>query len=302
MSDDAFISNIDKALTTLVWNGIKNKPTIQNILSSQEQISFSPPKTSKTQKLSIYLYNIIEDPATRNQPTALNPTEKKKAQSSFALHYLIVPTAGSEENNHALLEKIIQTLSETPVIASAASGNGSELTVKLDSLSLDDLGKLWVALGVPFRLSVSVTVSSAKTTYGAQTGTQITTTTISTPVADYKNVTELYQAVFKTFIQQVGSKRRNFFQKQYTAQDFKKNTDMSIEEMQAALDSLGNKLELHISTAQYIKPLTALAEYYEHQLNQLKGFEKISPKQKENTEMINNWIKDVKALVAALSS
>jgi archaellum component FlaC len=44
-----------------------------------------------------------------------------------------------------------------------------------------------------------------------------------------------------------------------------------------------------------------LASYYEHQAEQLRALGKISQKQKENVEMINQWIKDVRALVEALS-
>jgi hypothetical protein len=70
---------------------------------------------------------------------------------------------------------------------------------------------------------------------------------------------ELYQAVLKTFVEQSdGWKKRNLLQKQYVFQDFKKNTDMSVEEMLTALNSLGDKLELHLSTSQFIKPLNAM--------------------------------------------
>ena len=90
--------------------------------------------------------------------------------------------------------------------------------------------------------------------------------------------------------------------KQWVLQNFKKNTDMTVEEMLTTLNNLGDKLEQHGSTAQFIKPLNLLAGYYKHQLDQLKGMQKVSHKQSENLETINTWIKDVETLVEALGS
>ena len=90
--------------------------------------------------------------------------------------------------------------------------------------------------------------------------------------------------------------------KQWLLQDFEKNTNMTAEEMLTTLSNLGDKLEQHGSTAQFIKPLNQLLGYYEHQLVQLKGMHKVSHGQRENLETINMWIKDVKTLLEALGS
>jgi len=67
------------------------------------------------------------------------------------------------------------------------------------------------------------------------------------------------------------------------------------------LGSLGEKLENGESATQFIKPLNQLAEFYQHQLDELKGMNKISHRQTENIEIITTWINDVKALVETLS-
>ena len=46
MGQKAFISDIDKALANLIWNGIENESAAKNTISSQEQISFSSPKAT----------------------------------------------------------------------------------------------------------------------------------------------------------------------------------------------------------------------------------------------------------------
>jgi len=109
--------------------------------------------------------------------------------------------------------------------------------------------------------------------------------------------------VLKTFTEQSnGWRKRNMLVKQWLLQDFEKNTNMTAEEMLTTLSNLGDKLEQHGSKAQFIKHLNLLAGYYKHQLDQLKGMQKVSHGQRENIETVNNWIKEVEALVKALES
>ncbi len=113
---------------------------------------------------------------------------------------------------------------------------------------------------------------------------------------------ELYQAVMKTYMEQSeGWKSRNLFERQWVSRDFKKTAGMSIDEMQSTLKELGNSLKTGASTTDFIEPLNQLAAYYVHQQELLKGFEKIAKKQQENSRIIDGWIRDVKALVQALS-
>ena len=305
MDDCAFILTVDKALANLIWNGVKDDPKTQALVSSEKQISFASPKTCEagSKKLSVFLYSILEDAANRNRAPAVDSSGKRIAQASFALRYLVTPCTGNEESDHLLLGKIIQIFANSPVLVGSATGNGSELTVKLDSPSLLDQNSLWTALGTPLKPCASYTVSpvSINCVLGAQEETEIA---VNVPQAatNTNRTFEFYQAVLKTFVQQSDDWKKNFLKKQYVHQDFKKNTEMSVDEMLTALNSLGDKLELHLSTKQFIKPLNALAAYYEHQREGLKGFEKISKKQQGTLEMIAGWTRDVKALVEALSA
>jgi NAD(P)-dependent dehydrogenase (short-subunit alcohol dehydrogenase family) len=126
------------------------------------------------------------------------------------------------------------------------------------------------------------------------------------PVAktvDSKNTIELYVLVQKTYLEQSeGWKKRNLFERQWLSRDFKKNTGMSIDEMQTTLKALGNSLKTGDSTAEFVEPLNRLAAYYVHQQEQLKGFEKDPKKLQENLRIIDGWIRDAKALVEALTS
>jgi hypothetical protein len=281
MFQEAIISDVDSALANLVWKHLEKESAIENIISSQEQISFSSPKpagTRETKKLSIFLYNITTQPA-------------------FALHYLVTPLTGKDKDDHLLLETIIHVFSTPQAIAN------SGFTVKIDSLSLDELSKLWVALGSPLRPSVNLTCCFNQPQHDSQAPATGAIAAPQPKALDTKYDTQIYQAVLETFTKQSsGWKNRNIVSKQWMLQEFKKNTEMTVEEMLAALNSLGDKLERHEPTDQFIKPLNSLALFYKHQLDELEGMHKVTHKQKENLEMISKWIKDVENLMKVLGS
>ena len=119
---------------------------------------------------------------------------------------------------------------------------------------------------------------------------------------DSQNTIELYELVQKTYLEQSeGWKKRNLFERQWISRDFKKNTGMSIDEMQTTVKALGNSLKTQASTAEFVEPLNRLAAYYVHQQEQLKGFEKDPKKLQENLKIIDGWIRDAKGLVQALT-
>jgi NAD(P)-dependent dehydrogenase (short-subunit alcohol dehydrogenase family) len=118
-----------------------------------------------------------------------------------------------------------------------------------------------------------------------------------------ERVLELQRVVLDSYMQQLKDWRRsNMFRRQFATSDFKNNTEMTPEEMLTALQKLGEKLERHESTAQFLASLKALQGYYEHQREVISGFEKIQKKRQEGLDLVATWIQQVKALVEALSS
>ena len=304
MDQKSFISNVDSALADFIWGCIENDSVAKSLVSSQELISFSSPKTANNQgkrKLSIFLYNITEEAASKNIP-APKDGSGKMTSPTFALHYLVTPFTGNEKDDHLLLGTIIQMILSKPLIGIADAEKSVELVLKIDSLSLDELSRFWVALDASLRLSVGLTVSFTESTPEPQNQIAETAVAPQTTSVDTNDVIQLYQSVLKTFTEQsTGWRNRNMVFKQWVLQDFNKNSGMTVEEMLNTFNNLGYKLEQHESAVQFIKPLNQLTGYYQHQLDELKGFNKISHKQTENIETITTWIKDIKILVEALS-
>ncbi len=122
-------------------------------------------------------------------------------------------------------------------------------------------------------------------------------------VTDMKRALELFQLVMKTFKEQSeGWSKRNIFERQWVFRDFKKNTNMSVEEMRAELNGLGDNLQTGRPTARFVDPLNKLYGYYVHQQEMLKGFEKITKKQVEGQAIIETWKRDVKGLIETLNA
>jgi hypothetical protein len=110
MSQKARIKEADTALLNFIWNCIENDSATQKIIPSQEHISFCSPKTVNTKgtrKLSIFLYNITEEIATKNIPPTVDQSRNSTDRATFALHYLVTPFTGNDRDDHSLLEKII---------------------------------------------------------------------------------------------------------------------------------------------------------------------------------------------------
>ena len=298
MTNPQTLLDVSKALATQLWSALKDDPQTNTIVTSEDQITFSAPKTALAgkKKLAIYLYSITPDQPHKNTPPTTG-TGGKIAQASFIARYLITPCTGNPENDLILIGKTLQTLSDTPVITTNSAENGSNmLTETLDSLSLNDLGNLWTALGEPLKPSLSATI-----TFGVETPMQ-QTAPAPAPAAN-PQVMELYRTVFDTFDQQVTDwKNRNMFQKQYVQSDFAKNTGMTVEGMRSDLKDLGLRLEANRPVESCMEALKRLQEFYQHQQDMLKGFEKMQKKRQEGIDNVAKWKNDVTALIDALNT
>jgi NAD(P)-dependent dehydrogenase (short-subunit alcohol dehydrogenase family) len=116
-----------------------------------------------------------------------------------------------------------------------------------------------------------------------------------------RSTQELYDLVLRTYMEQSeGWKKRNLFERQWVSRDFKKNTGLSIDEMQTTLKALGNSLQSGASKTVFIDPVSKLAGYYLHQQEQLKGYEKNPEKLAENLKILESWVADAKALAKEL--
>ena len=303
MPQKEVISSADKALADFIWKAIENEPAAKNLVSTPEQIVFSAPnKTRRPEdKLSIFLFNVMVGKAAEIVGDLTGD-----GAEVVELHYLVTPLVKYDGDAHALLDAVIHAISASP-LATSAEEKSAVFNVRLDSLSLAELSGLWTALGTTLRASICLTAASTETKiiYEPQHATPAAASFPAANPAPVRtgNAAQLYQFMFKTFTEQSeGWKKRNMFVRQWVMQDFRKNTKMSVEEMRSELLTLGERIERGGSTAQFVKPLNLLAKFYEHQLAEMQGMQKVSHRQHEDIEMITSWIANVKSLAQAISN
>jgi hypothetical protein len=166
MSTYTAISNVNKTLVSLLWNNMKDDPQVNSIISSEDQITLSSPKEIlQDKKLSLFLYQITEFSNMRNiAKPHIDPDKTGSFPVYLVLHYLITPYTQNPESDHIILGKIIQIFSENAllrgsILQGSLAENNSNLKLIMDSLTIDDLNKLWSVIGTEYRLSISYNVA-----------------------------------------------------------------------------------------------------------------------------------------------
>jgi NAD(P)-dependent dehydrogenase (short-subunit alcohol dehydrogenase family) len=132
-------------------------------------------------------------------------------------------------------------------------------------------------------------LKTADINYGSMAGEQIQVT--SSAVQRQQAAAQCENVHLTLKEQSEGWKRRSIFERQWVIRDFKKTTGMSVEEWLEALEGLGKGL--HGGTGITIPPLSKLAEYYNHQAEMAKGYEKDAAKLEENLKYVYSWRDEV---------
>ncbi|ACZ30981.1 hypothetical protein Xcel_1962 [Xylanimonas cellulosilytica DSM 15894] len=120
--------------------------------------------------LSVWLYQVVRDEHTLNAPPPrVSATGQRSTVLPLRLHYLLAPIGPSgqtdaPETEQVILGKALHALHARPVLRGTLlsddyEGTSTELTVRLEPLSIDQLGRIWDALGTSYRTSVSMEVS-----------------------------------------------------------------------------------------------------------------------------------------------
>jgi NAD(P)-dependent dehydrogenase (short-subunit alcohol dehydrogenase family) len=121
--------------------------------------------------------------------------------------------------------------------------------------------------------------------------------------SENQDISSLYKEILKTFDQQLeGWKSRNLFERQWIYRDFKKNAQMSVDEMKAILNSFRDELFNPKIRFNIIDVISKLMRYYEHQQLLYKDFEKNQEKLIENLSIMDTWILECKNLINLLKN
>jgi hypothetical protein len=134
-------------------------------LNSPQQMS-----QASMQGLSVWLYRVLRDEERLNAPPVrVGPDLVRRPPLPLRLHYLLTPVTATDAadgtaTEQVILGKVLQIFHDTCRLRGVSlrddfSGTEIDLHLRLESLTVDELTRVWDALEAPYRLSVSYEVS-----------------------------------------------------------------------------------------------------------------------------------------------
>jgi hypothetical protein len=170
MSSFLVLSEVSKALRELLAAGLAADPQTQHDVGSAADITLASPhealKSSAAEKgaLSLFLYQVQEDPYLKNQPLLRSgtPGQLKRPPLSLDLRYMLTPLLNESDKNQIILGRAMQILYDSPTISGDFTplqpGSSPELRVMLDGQPFEEIVRLWTAMSEPYRLSACYVV------------------------------------------------------------------------------------------------------------------------------------------------
>ena len=167
MSHFAIIRDVSVALRDRLFEQLTNVPDVDFGFSTvADDIILSAPDSDvpAAARLSVYLYSIEPDPQMRNQrPLSVGPAGLVRAPLALKLHYLITPLLDEEDRNHLIMGRVLQSLHDRPHIDQVAGaplgdslgGGATELRLSIEPMRLEDIARIWHAMGSDYRLSMA---------------------------------------------------------------------------------------------------------------------------------------------------
>ncbi len=166
MSSYLVIAAVSEALRQILWEEFSADSRIARQIQSREEIALkNPTEAAKdaSHKLSLWLYDISENPFRRND-TSHRAEGKEFPALPLNLHYLLTPLSVTGEADHVLIGKSMQVLSGNPTVflRDELDDIHEELRVMQSRLSIEEMSQIWNALQEPYRLSMCYEVRAAR--------------------------------------------------------------------------------------------------------------------------------------------
>lgn len=164
MGDFGVIADVSTIIERELTEALKPLSTpapIAMLHDLSETVSPSPPK------LTVFLYEVAEDPTSRNRPPVRSlppgPLTTRKPPMALLLRYLITPWGGDQQTQHRMLGRALQLFYDDAILDGAKltgslAASTDSLHVTLTSLTLDQKSWVWYAIQKPYRVSLNYEV------------------------------------------------------------------------------------------------------------------------------------------------
>jgi Pvc16 N-terminal domain len=163
LSDFTAIRAVTESLQSILKAGITNSsdPQLNGVL-----IDLRSPKEMRAASaigVSLWLYRITRDSDLLNRMPERGSTRFRRASLPVHLYYLVTPLLDKPEDRQTLIGRVLQLMNDHAIVRGAdlgdtLVGSGEELRVTLETMTLEELTRVWVSLSEPYDLSVSYEV------------------------------------------------------------------------------------------------------------------------------------------------
>ena len=114
----------------------------------------------------MWLYQVVRDESTANRPPErISATLTRRVPLPVRLHYLITPMTGASDDNAqetglVILGKVLQSFHSRPQLhgtdlSDDLAGTDSVVTLRLETLTVDELSRIWDSLDAAYSTSLS---------------------------------------------------------------------------------------------------------------------------------------------------
>ena len=142
--------------------------TLSGLLTGLDVVLDSPADLKFTdqnfQKINLYLYQVLENPYTKNQPMyATDDGILEFPPLTLKLCYLLTPYASDPVSAHKVLGHAMSVFYDNAIVQEdrlleSLRLSVDKLSIVLISSKLEELTRIWNALQTPYRLSVAYEV------------------------------------------------------------------------------------------------------------------------------------------------
>lgn len=159
-----------QTLASLLTSRFKAEPSLAALFGpGGATISLSTPDELARRRefgLSLWLYRVVRDEQTLNEEDERVGTDQwRRAPLPVRLHYLMTPmlpanAAQAPETEQHILGVVLQTFHDHaqlsgPDLAGDLRGTNAQLFVRLETLSLEEITRIWDSIEHPYQLCVS---------------------------------------------------------------------------------------------------------------------------------------------------
>jgi len=165
MSDFTAVRAVTETLFGILQAGITN--------SADQQLQGVPidlrsPKEMREDNgatgVSLWLYRITRDADFLNRPPErISPNQYRRSVLPLHLYYLVTPLVVKPEDRQTLIGRVLQLFNDNStlsgaLLADSLAGSQEAFRVTLETLTLEELTRVWHSLAEPYDLSVSYEV------------------------------------------------------------------------------------------------------------------------------------------------